>query len=361
MGVKISRVFFVIILLSLFFIPLFSAEPPKPQPVPTNVPGEKKVIYYVFEDSKGLYQIGMMGINGEEKKALTSQGNNWSPAVSTDGKRVAFYSDRSGAANLWVMNTDGSLQSAVTEENEDIANINLYTRGQIAWIKDKKEIYFIKKGNLWMIDETGTGGEDLTKVFDVTMFRFSPDYAKIIYAREPTAKHNGLHVMLVDGTGMKQVLESEMVTPAFDWGERDTVAFYSDVFVGVMSGSGVSRKNVLKVVYPDNDIEWAKMPDGKSGKIAYKDAGEKGPEIWLVDPDKGDKKQVTDRGGNSPCWFNDGVTIAYVQGLDIYRLNTETKQKKRLTYHFRSYFPVFAVLKTDVVVEPPKTEAPKTK
>jgi dipeptidyl aminopeptidase/acylaminoacyl peptidase len=39
---------------------------------------------------------------GESKNLTGGKGSNWSPVWSPDGKSLAFYSDRSGAANLWV-------------------------------------------------------------------------------------------------------------------------------------------------------------------------------------------------------------------------------------------------------------------
>jgi Tol biopolymer transport system component len=345
MGVKINRGFIAIILLSLLGTSIFAAEKPKPQPSPTAVSADKKVIFYVFEDSKGLYQIGAMNTEGGAKAVLTSKGNNWCPAVSNDGARVAFFSDRSGVANLWVMNSDGTSQQAVTEDTEPINRIDLYNRGQLAWVKEKRELFFLSRRDLWKIDENGSAPSAYTNTHDITMFRISPDHSRIIFAREKTAKNNGLWIMEIDGTGTKQIYESSIPYPAFDWGERDLVAFYAGNFVNSMQASGIMKKAHVLAIYPDNDIAWAIQPDGKPGSIAYIAPGEAGPEIWTLNRDTNEKKKVTDRGGLGPCWMDDAQTLFYVQGFDIYRVNTQTMQKKRLTYHFSSYYPVFAVIK----------------
>ena len=46
--------------------------------------------------------------SGATTNLSRSDGNDFAPAVSPDGSRIAFYSDRDGHADLFVMNADGS-------------------------------------------------------------------------------------------------------------------------------------------------------------------------------------------------------------------------------------------------------------
>jgi hypothetical protein len=49
-----------------------------------------------------------MDADGSNKKQLTADsGNNWSPSPAGDGRALAFMSDRSGAPEAWLMDTDG--------------------------------------------------------------------------------------------------------------------------------------------------------------------------------------------------------------------------------------------------------------
>ena len=61
---------------------------------------------FVFDMLGDLY---IVDIEGGEAKPLT-QDFSWDiqPAVSPDGTKVAFISDRDGIANVWTMNVDGT-------------------------------------------------------------------------------------------------------------------------------------------------------------------------------------------------------------------------------------------------------------
>ncbi len=58
-----------------------------------------------------LGQIYRLPISGGEAVALTENTGialNFHPAISPDGRRIAFISDRGGQSNVWTMNVDGS-------------------------------------------------------------------------------------------------------------------------------------------------------------------------------------------------------------------------------------------------------------
>ena len=80
-------------------------------------------------------QIFIMNINGFNRKQLTQSGENFDPAWSPDGKRIAFVSNRTGSTELWVMNKDGSGQRRLTETGA--------TRtGNPVWSADGQKILF---------------------------------------------------------------------------------------------------------------------------------------------------------------------------------------------------------------------------
>ena len=70
-----------------------------------------------------------------------------------------------------------------------------------------------------------------------------------------------------------------------------------------------------------------------------------GPNIWVMSHDGKTEKQITEKGGFSPFWFPDGKTIIYVEENDIYRIDVSSREKRRLTYYFRSFYPLLAEVK----------------
>ncbi len=79
-----------------------------------------------------LGEIYALPASGGDARLLTAESGvavNFQPAVSPDGSRIAFISDRAGQNNLWVMNADGS--------NPRIIEQNLRVRHSVpAWTPD---------------------------------------------------------------------------------------------------------------------------------------------------------------------------------------------------------------------------------
>jgi Tol biopolymer transport system component len=80
------------------------------------VPGEPGPQIYVIPRVGSRARALMVGgtlieFDGVRATQLTTEGTNWEPSWSTDGSRIAFVSDRTGAPQVWVMNADGSGQA----------------------------------------------------------------------------------------------------------------------------------------------------------------------------------------------------------------------------------------------------------
>lgn len=68
-----------------------------------------------------LGQLYRLPIEGGEAQILTGNSGgalNFHPAISPDGRRIAFISDRQGQNNVWVMNADGSRPTPVLLDRE---------------------------------------------------------------------------------------------------------------------------------------------------------------------------------------------------------------------------------------------------
>jgi Tol biopolymer transport system component len=348
MGEKLKKAFFfsIVFILSAFFSIYAQNENPVTPTAAAAAPVYKKVIYYVMQDSRDLYQIGMMDLDGKNKKLLTTDGNNWSPSISPDGDRIAFYSDRSGFSNLWVMDSDGGNPRQVTSDREDVVVMDLINRGQIGWQKEGDEIFFLKRGDLWMVDRTGETPSAITRYHDITEFKLSPDGSRFLFSREKTKRHNGMWTMFHNGTNVRQIAESMILNPAFDWGDNKTIVYFHNRGISSIAYVGTEKKFLKETFYPDNDVAWAKSGnDIKQNRIAFISDARLGPNIWVMNWDGSNEKQITEKGGFSPSWMPDGKSLLYVEENDIYRVDVDSKEKVKLSNFFRSYYPMQADIK----------------
>ena len=78
-------------------------------------PKGDRIAFSVRRASGDKVDVYTMNIDGGEVKRLTfGQGNSEDPAWSPDGSHIAFTSNRTGSAQIWVMNADGGNQVRLT-------------------------------------------------------------------------------------------------------------------------------------------------------------------------------------------------------------------------------------------------------
>jgi Tol biopolymer transport system component len=230
----------------------------------------------------------------------------------------------------------------VTNDLDDAAKIDLVSRGQIAWEKEGEALFFLKKGDIWKIFKSGETPSAITKNHDITYFKLSPNSNRFIYTREKTKRHTGIWSMEVKGTDIRQIAESTIINPAIDWGDDDVFVYFHNRGISTMTRIGVEKKYLTDCLYLDNDISWSKVgSDRKLNKIAFISDSAGGPNIWTMNYDGKEVKQITEKGGFSPFWLPDGKNFLYVENNDIFRINTDSKERTRLTYFFRSFYPVY--------------------
>jgi hypothetical protein len=84
--------------------------------------------YDINEYPSSRYQIFTMTSSGFSRKQLTQSGENYDPAWSPDGEKIAFISNRTGTTELWIMNRDGSGQKRLTSMGATRANNPIWSR-----------------------------------------------------------------------------------------------------------------------------------------------------------------------------------------------------------------------------------------
>lgn len=160
----------------------------------------------------GVIEIWTMKQNGEDKQQLTSLGGRMTfPDFSPDGERIAFAGRLPGATNddVFVVNADGS---GLVQLTSDPGNDSLP-----AYSPDGSKLVFISNrsglAQVWVMDADGTDPQQLTfdPVFKVQVPDWSPDGSRIAYA---VGDPGDIWVMDADGTDAHPVI----ATPTDEFG-----------------------------------------------------------------------------------------------------------------------------------------------
>ncbi|MGH7911322.1 MAG: S9 family peptidase, partial [Candidatus Dormibacteraceae bacterium] len=90
------------------------------------------VVYALFstdpEEEKDRTTLWLLEVDGGETRQLTTTaGKDTAPAVSPDGRQVAFLSDRGGKAQIWVIPVDGGEARAVTALDQGVGGPPLWS------------------------------------------------------------------------------------------------------------------------------------------------------------------------------------------------------------------------------------------
>ncbi len=109
-----------------------------------------------------------------------SAGNDWDPAWSPDGRRLAFYSDRDGEARLWLYERAGQTCRRLAERP---AKSLLWAHEEPRWSPDGSHIYF----SVWPEHGPGSPGQARARVAPNS----APDMAPggiAVYRHDPAAR-----------------------------------------------------------------------------------------------------------------------------------------------------------------------------
>jgi Tol biopolymer transport system component len=242
-------------------------------------------------DAKGLVTFSMSGdvyvmrADGSAQRRLTrSRANDFAPAGSPDGGRIAFTSDRDGRFEVYVMNVDGSAQRRLTSKRA-----NAFP----AWSPDGRKIAFVsdRDGNL------------------------------------------ELYVMNANGSEQRRLTRNPGVDGSPAWSpngqsiacgcERD-----GNFDIYVIAADGRAGRRLTRDPRVDADPSWA--PDGE--RIAFESKRSGSFEIYVIAARGGDQRKVTRSGsGADPAWSPDGRAIAFVPNGRVFVMQADGQGSRRLT------------------------------
>ncbi len=228
--------------------------------MPAWSPDGKKIAY--VHHAMGRMLIRVMDAGGSNQETLTTTGNSLVPAWSPDGKRIAYAhappSNSPVGLKLWIMNADGTDQRALTAGgSNDDENVP-------TWSPDGKQIAFTSSregGNyrIWVMSADGMGFRALTTTFYDTTLKaqieqkvpaWSPDGKYIAYWQGVEANDPGpelprdVWVMRADGTDQRRLVPGD--DPA--WSPDSKTIIHPDRSAGELGLGGISPDGTNKRV-----------------------------------------------------------------------------------------------------------------
>ncbi|MFN7141319.1 MAG: hypothetical protein ACK4UN_18485 [Limisphaerales bacterium] len=148
--------------------------------LPTWVPGQRKLLYSSRRNGF-LHLFSHDLTTGSRKLVAGYSGNNYSAAVSPDGRRIAMILTKSGNPDLYVADIDGSNLRQLTRTRDD--------ESSPCWSPDGSTICYVgrsgKRAALFTISANGGEPRQLTvrDSLNLTEPDWSPDGKQIVFTR----------------------------------------------------------------------------------------------------------------------------------------------------------------------------------
>jgi Tol biopolymer transport system component len=157
---------------------------------PSVSPDGAKVAFSGATQSGGYRQIYVVNVDGTGLIRLTDNGfDDFEPAWSRDGSKIAFATNRDGDLDIYVMNADGSNQTPITIDSWPLNDVepNWSVDGKILWRSDRAGDN--RNYDLWVMNPDGSGKKQLTSLVrpgfpigpDVFSGSWSPDGRQIAF------------------------------------------------------------------------------------------------------------------------------------------------------------------------------------
>lgn len=261
---------------------------------------DEKIVF--ASDELGHSQIFLLDDKSRKPIQLTDiVASNEQPALSPDGKRVAFISRIGASSDLYVLDI----------ESDTLEQLPGSGYGSPDWSPGGKRIACIHEGEVYIMNDSGRNLTRLTTLGAASHPHWSPNTASILFEWE------NVGIAIVDANS-GQVTEID--TPGGNsylprWSsDGRQIAFMAQptmptVSIYVMDKNG---ENFRRLAYaPNQDFDPAWSPDG--AKLAFIRMTGEQFDIYVMDTDGGNLRNITNslEVDGQPDWSPDGSRLAF--------------------------------------------------
>jgi TolB protein len=283
-----------------------------PSPI-TNITNTKEKIVFM-SNRTGFWDLYAMNTDGSNQVRITND-NMKGPfafSVSPDSKKLAYISDKTGNSELYIKDLVSGKVDQMTETSAD--------EGNPSWSSDSSSVifhsnYFDKnKYEILKVNYPSSGINSFNKFINDDFLSllhpvYSPNGAYILYAE---INEEGKTVLKIYDNVQKK--ESEVVSSEDNpingsWTPDSKKIIYwtsnSGIFEINIDGSAKRAVNSFKNIRGTPFFS----PDGKKIAISRGIGFSEDYNIWLIDSDGTNPKKLTNEGGISISWIKDSVGL----------------------------------------------------
>jgi Tol biopolymer transport system component len=213
------------------------------------------------------------------------------------------------------------------------------------WSPDGTQLV-VSTGQIYALNVDGTGLRRLTSAGRNFFPAWSPDGEWIAFDSNYTLPLDAIWIMRSDGSERRVIGPPGARMP--EWGPDGSVIVHirGGLHVATMTTQG---NDIHQLTASGEDAHPEYSPDGS--RIAYKHLGPVGlPQVWVMNADGSEQRQLTTLGGGQPSWSPDGRRIVFSRedwtrdapdlGV-LWVIDVETGVERQLTHQWAEQCPTW--------------------
>jgi TolB protein len=182
----------------------------------------------------GTHELYIMNADGTNTRLLSQRSpHEGGPAWSPDGTTIAFESEFEGPfgayTRIFLINTDGTGLRQLTRDTADYSS-----DGSASWSPDGRQLVFDRMGQIYTINADGSGltAISISSVTPLGEPAWSPDGTRIAFTGGSASSSYDIYVVDVDGSNLQRLTASTAQEGEASWSPDGTQLVFNRVVDG---------------------------------------------------------------------------------------------------------------------------------